>query len=92
MVYNNKKHRERGGIGRHNRLKICRLRGVRVRLPPLVPREVKMSEYCNNKFFIQGILKEYVKKVPQANLMSETCQRDLATFISEKIQEQKDKI
>ena len=40
MVYNNKKHRERGGIGRHNRLKICRLRGVGVQVPPLVPNEV----------------------------------------------------
>ena len=51
-----------------------------------------MSEYCNNKFFIQGILKEYVKKVPQANLMSESCQLDLAAYISEKIQKEKNKV
>jgi orotate phosphoribosyltransferase-like protein len=51
-----------------------------------------MGEYCNNKFFIQGVLREYINKVPQANLMSESCQRDLAAYISEKIQEQKNKI
>ena len=31
---------ERGGIGRHNRLKICRLRGVGVQVPPLVPKMI----------------------------------------------------
>jgi hypothetical protein len=51
-----------------------------------------MSEYCNNKFFIQGVLKEYAEKVPQANLKSENCQRDLAAYISEKIQKEKNKV
>ena len=52
----------------------------------------KMIEYHNNKFFIQNIIKEYAKKVPQANLKSEACQKDLATYISERIQKQKEKI
>jgi len=51
-----------------------------------------MVEYHNNKFFIQGLIKEYAKKVPQANLSTEACQKDLATFISERIQKQKEKI
>ena len=51
-----------------------------------------MSEYCNNKFFIQGVLKEYAEKVPQANLKSENCQRDLAAYISEKIQKETNKV
>jgi len=51
-----------------------------------------MVEYHNNKFFIQSLIKEYAKKVPQANLKSDACQRDLATFISERIQKQKEKI
>jgi hypothetical protein len=29
---------ERDGIGRHSRLKICRLRGMGVQVPPLVPK------------------------------------------------------
>ena len=51
-----------------------------------------MVEYHNNKFFIQDLIKEYAKKVPQANLSTEACQKDLAIFISERIQKQKEGI
>tara|TARA_R100000030_G_C3145192_1_gene96739 strand:- start:237 stop:416 length:180 start_codon:yes stop_codon:yes gene_type:complete len=49
-----------------------------------------MMQYYHTKFFIEEVIKEFTKNVQgQVNLSSPTAQKELALFISTRIEESK---